>query len=183
MCLTYRQHKADDTQTQETCAHLRHGAVVDLVRVSIDGESGLVASTHLFTIAQSSQEESHAEDEEQIRQDGAKQGCLDDSNLILHMSGLGAWRQHGYRRCFIPLPRRCCGKRLRGLGQRYVFINAKCSVGRQDTGRHGSIGEAIRQSLWPFSSIYKDGQVGQDLHANQIELEGVIAWHGKQEQE
>lgn len=41
----------------------------------------------LFTIAQAAKKKAHAEDEQQVRQDGAKERCLDDSTLVLLQGG------------------------------------------------------------------------------------------------
>jgi hypothetical protein len=40
-------------------------------------------TTDLFTIAETTQEESHAQDKEQVRQNGAEQRSLDNTDLIL----------------------------------------------------------------------------------------------------
>ena len=39
--------------------------------------------TDLLTVAQASEEERHAQDQQQVGQDGAKERGLDDANLIL----------------------------------------------------------------------------------------------------
>lgn len=64
--VTYRQQQTDDTQREQTSAHLGDSAVVDL-----------------FTEAEAAEEERHAENEQQVGQDGPEKGRLDDTDLIL----------------------------------------------------------------------------------------------------
>ena len=63
---SYRKQQTHDTQTQQASAHLSDGAVVDLL-----------------SVAETSQEESHAKNEKQIGQDGAKERSLYNADLIL----------------------------------------------------------------------------------------------------
>jgi hypothetical protein len=63
---SYRKQQTHDTQTQQACAHLCDSAVVDLLPV-----------------AKTSKKESHAKNEKQIGQDGAKERSLYDADLIL----------------------------------------------------------------------------------------------------
>ena len=66
---SYRKQRTHDTQTQQASAHLSDGAVVDLL-----------------SVAETSQEESHAKNEKQIGQDGAKERSLYNADLILDQS-------------------------------------------------------------------------------------------------
>lgn len=61
------QQKAHHAETEQASAHLSDSAVVDL-----------------FLEAQTTEQESHAHDQQQVRQDGAQQRCLHDSDLVLH---------------------------------------------------------------------------------------------------
>jgi hypothetical protein len=63
---SYRKQQTHNTQTQQASAHLSDGAVVDLL-----------------SVAKTSKKESHAKDEKQIGQDGAKERSLYDADLIL----------------------------------------------------------------------------------------------------
>ena len=44
---------------------------------------GRIGAAHLFPVSHAPEEEGHAEDEEQIGQDGAQQRGLDDADLVL----------------------------------------------------------------------------------------------------
>jgi hypothetical protein len=61
------EQQTGNSKRQEACAHLRDSTVVDLLSES-----------------QATKQKAHAQDEQQIRQDGAKYRSLDDSNLVLH---------------------------------------------------------------------------------------------------
>jgi hypothetical protein len=63
---TYRKNQADDAETEETCTHLSDGAVVNLL-----------------SVAQSTEEETHSQNEKKVGEDRAKQRRLDDANLVL----------------------------------------------------------------------------------------------------
>lgn len=63
------QKETGHSQTEHTCAHLGHGAVVDLLLES-----------------QAAQQKGHTHDEQQVSQDRAQKRGLHDSNLVLDQS-------------------------------------------------------------------------------------------------
>lgn len=66
MLKTYRKNKTDDTQTEKTSAHLSDGAVVDLL-----------------SVAQTTEEEAHSENQQKVGQNGAQEGSLNNADLAL----------------------------------------------------------------------------------------------------
>src|SRR4051812_19404031 len=92
---TYRQNKADNTQTQETGAHLGHGAIVNLVWLAMF-DPQTKTNTDLLAEAQAAEKEGHAQDEQQIGQDRAKERCLDDADFVLDEGNAAVQSVFGY---------------------------------------------------------------------------------------
>lgn len=67
--ITHRKQERHDTQTEQASTHLSDSAVVDLL-----------------SVPEATKKESHAKDEKQVGQDGAKQRSLYDADLVLDQS-------------------------------------------------------------------------------------------------
>lgn len=82
--MTYRQNEADNAQTKQTSTHLGDSAIVNLKKQS-ELHLSQKNNTHSYLLAetQTSQQEAHTENKEQIGQDGSQKGCLDNADLIL----------------------------------------------------------------------------------------------------
>ena len=156
-----RQNKTADAQTEQTGTHLRDGAIVNL-----------------FSEAQSSKEECHAEDQQKIGQNRTEEGGLNDADLILCQSNDEDDQFNSITKGNVEKGANCVtklsGHRFGGVAQKASQRNNGNSIdgenGTRGHARHIGHGDSHRNS----KQQNVEPAMTDDFHGGSVESYGHI---------